>query len=101
ESTPQPGLEGSGAWLNVEVGHRRHVWAWKARSSYQRRSARSQPRGRVVSETSFEEEPEERSELELTIDEQIALLSQASETPSEFEPPGRAFDAGEVDLRSP
>src|SRR5579862_3356293 len=46
------------------------------------------------------DEPEEPSEVELAIAEQIAQLSLASEAPTEFEPPGRAIDASEVDLRS-
>jgi hypothetical protein len=43
----------------------------------------------------------EQSEIELGIVEQIVLLSQASEAPTEFEPPGRSFDQQEVDFGSP
>ena len=46
-------------------------------------------------------EDEERSEREFSIAEQIALLSQATEAPTEFEPTGREFDPTEIDLGSP
>jgi hypothetical protein len=45
-------------------------------------------------------EDEERSEVEFAIAEQIVLLSQVSETPTEFEAPGRVFDADEVEFGS-
>lgn len=41
-----------------------------------------------------------RSDLEGAIAEQIAHLSSVSDTPDEFEPSGRAFDAEEVDFSS-
>jgi hypothetical protein len=54
-----------------------------------------------VSDVTTDTEGEEQSELQLAIAEEIALLSQASEAPSEFEPTGRAFAPDEVDLQSP
>ena len=48
--------------------------------------------------TEIQQDAEERSEVEFGIAEQIALLSQASEAPTEFEPAGRAFDQDEVDF---
>lgn len=41
-----------------------------------------------------------RSDLEEAIAEQIAHLSSVSDTPDEFEPPGHAFEAEEVDFGS-
>ncbi|WP_421118603.1 DUF262 domain-containing protein [Aquihabitans daechungensis] len=46
------------------------------------------------------EEYEAFSELEFGLAEQIALLSQATETPTEFEPAGRAIDQADVDFSS-
>lgn len=49
-----------------------------------------------MSDVTTDAERDERSELELSIAEQIAFLSQASEAPTEFEPTGRAFAQDEV-----
>ena len=57
--------------------------------------------GDKVSDVTAGAEDEEQSEVELGIAEQIVLLSQASEAPTEFEPPGRVFDQDEVDFGSP
>ncbi len=53
-----------------------------------------------MTDTVLEVDGEGQSELELAVAEQIALLSQASDAPLEFEPTGRAFDAREVDFTS-
>ena len=54
----------------------------------------------MTSEAMAEMEGEEQSEIELAIAEQIVILSQASEAPTEFEATGRAFDQNEVDFGS-
>lgn len=43
---------------------------------------------------------EQRTEIESAIAEQIVVLSEASEAPTEFEPVGRAIDPAEVDFSS-
>src|SRR4051794_31327539 len=43
---------------------------------------------------------EERENVEGAIAEQIAQLSESNETPTEFDPPGRALSSTEVDFRS-
>ncbi len=45
-------------------------------------------------------EDEERAEVEFAIAEQIVLLSQASDAPTEFDAAGRVFDPEEVDFGS-
>lgn len=47
-----------------------------------------------------DEDASGRSDLEGAIAEQIAHLSNVSDTPDEVEPPGRAFEAEEVDFSS-
>jgi hypothetical protein len=47
-----------------------------------------------------EEQDDVRSELELGVAEQLALLSQSTEVPSEFEAPGNSFRAEDVDFSS-
>jgi hypothetical protein len=56
--------------------------------------------GTQVSDVTASVEDEERSEIEYGIAEQIVLLSQASEAPTEFEAAGRVFDVDEVDFGS-
>src|SRR5262249_53731029 len=41
------------------------------------------------------------SEVELAIAEQIALLSQATDAPTEFEPTGRSFEQDEINFETP
>ncbi len=43
---------------------------------------------------------EERSDAEAAIAEQIIIISQAGDTPTEFEPTGRAFDVSDVSFSS-
>ncbi len=57
--------------------------------------------GEQVTDLHADEEGEERSDVESAIAEQIVQLSQATDTPTDFEPTGHAFDPGEVDLGSP
>src|SRR4051794_35586190 len=58
--------------------------------------------GEAVTEmTTDEAQDEERSDLELAIAEQLALLSQSNEVPSEIEPPGDSFQAEDIDFSSP
>ena len=45
-------------------------------------------------------ETEDLSELAMAIAEHVAILSQSSETPSEFTSSGEVFEAGEVDLKT-
>jgi hypothetical protein len=51
--------------------------------------------------TDMEQDAEDRAEAEGAIAEQIVALSQATETPTEFEPTGRTFDLDDVDFSSP
>lgn len=56
--------------------------------------------GDQVSEVVAGAEDEEQSEVELGIAEQIVLLSQASDAPTEFESAGLVFELDEVDFGS-
>lgn len=58
-------------------------------------------KGGDLSDVTADAEVDDGREVELAIAEQIALLSQATDAPTEFEAPGRPFDVGEVDLGSP
>src|SRR5690348_974870 len=49
---------------------------------------------------SYESLDEERADVEGSIAEQIAQLSEATDTPTEFEPTDRAIPSTEVDFRS-
>jgi hypothetical protein len=49
---------------------------------------------------SVESLDEHRTDIEDAIAEHIAQLSEASDTPSEFEPPGRALPVAEIEFRS-
>jgi Protein of unknown function DUF262 len=51
-------------------------------------------------EAADSKDEEERSDAEAAIAEQIVLLSFASDSPTEFEPTGRAFDQSDLDFSS-